>query len=427
MKKVSYITLLKEAIQEYDAKAMDKLGPMTEPILTFKGDGELKTHYDANNLTSSVLERYYFNETKEKLVEMDEDPDAKSEASDKSGSGPEGDAVDPNEIVTGEEADGVEATMKDLEDEILDEDFELGLDEDPNADELIANEEPFDEDGEQDICQADEKPLDEADADVMQNEDLEDVGEGLTGAAVGSVLGAAGGKYLGGTEVGKKIGDIAGTAGGAVVGGGLGHLLQQRTKQATYRPESISLEDTVINKLIQEMEAEDPDGSSEASKKMGDEADAVDPNNIVTGEEAESTKTTMGQLEDEILDEEFDLDEGLVEEDLSVDEGLDIEEDLSVDEGLDIEEDFNLDEEAAIEEDLSLDEDFDLSEGDDADADDKTGEGEDKPLDVDAGGEPEKTSADVKKESFEGRGPIIVSKARELGEAFKIFKDEIDE
>ena len=115
MKKVSYIQLLKEAISEYDAKVMDYKGPMTEPIITFKGDGEMETHKDA----SSILERYYFNENKEKLVEQDDGREKPVDVDE------DGDAEDPNEIVTGEEADDVDETMKDLEDELMEEDLEL--------------------------------------------------------------------------------------------------------------------------------------------------------------------------------------------------------------------------------------------------------------------------------------------------------------
>ena len=444
MKKVSYITLLKEAIQEYDAKAMDKLGPMTEPILTYRGDGELKTHYDPSNLTSSVLERYYFNETKEQLVEMDEE-DFNSQSPASKRNGPEHDAVDPNDIVTGEEADSVVQTMKEFEDEVLDEELDLDeafeLDEDPSADELISGEhKPFDEEGEQDILQASEKPLDDSDAGIIKHEDFDldedfeldedlEVDEGIAGTIIGAGIGSAvGAKYgiKGSTEIGKRLG-------GAAIGGALGHLAQQRTKQAVYRPESISLEDTVINKLIQEMEAEDQDSQSKASKRNGPEHDAVDPNDIVTGEEAEATRTTAKQFKDEVLDEDldeaFDLDEDfdLLEDDEKLE---DKEEKIEKDdkgpekeitkEDFDIDEDFNLDEDKNIDEGLELDEDFDLLEDDEAKDDEKeaTGEGEEKDLDVD-----KKT---LNKEG-EGMGPIRIKKARELDEAFKIFKDEIDE
>lgn len=144
MSKISYIQLLKEAISEYDAKTMDYKGPLSEPILTFGGEGELETHKDA----SSILERYYFNENKDKLVEQDEvGPENPLEFSD------DEDAEDPNEIITGEESDDVDETMEDLEDEILDEaddmdkleeDLELE-DYDPADPDIVAKDEPLED------------------------------------------------------------------------------------------------------------------------------------------------------------------------------------------------------------------------------------------------------------------------------------------
>lgn len=58
-KKISYVKLLKEAIADFDmSKTVDVKGPMLDPILSYKGDGELPTHKDA----ASILERYYFKE-----------------------------------------------------------------------------------------------------------------------------------------------------------------------------------------------------------------------------------------------------------------------------------------------------------------------------------------------------------------------------
>ena len=54
--KVSYVELLKEAISEYDTKSFDYKGPLIAPIISYDGEGELKTQKDA----TSVLERYYF-------------------------------------------------------------------------------------------------------------------------------------------------------------------------------------------------------------------------------------------------------------------------------------------------------------------------------------------------------------------------------
>jgi len=133
-KKVSYIQLLKEAITEFDSKAMDYKGPLTDTILTFDGNGELETCKDA----SSILERYYFNENKEKLIEQDVGPDNPVDIDD------DADAEDPNEIITGEEPDDVDETMEDLEDELMEEDLELE-DYEPGDPDIVAKDEPLPE------------------------------------------------------------------------------------------------------------------------------------------------------------------------------------------------------------------------------------------------------------------------------------------
>jgi len=68
-KVVSYQQLLKEAISEFDtSKNVDVKGPMLDPILSYKGDGELPTYKDA----ASVLERYYYNQKQDRGVEVSE-------------------------------------------------------------------------------------------------------------------------------------------------------------------------------------------------------------------------------------------------------------------------------------------------------------------------------------------------------------------
>jgi len=68
-KRVSYQNLLKTAIAEFDtSKTVDIKGPMLDPILKWDGQGELPIYKDA----ASILERYYFNETTDKGVEVAE-------------------------------------------------------------------------------------------------------------------------------------------------------------------------------------------------------------------------------------------------------------------------------------------------------------------------------------------------------------------
>lgn len=59
MSKKTYMSLLKEAIAEFDTSDnLEVKGPMLDPILSWSGDGELPVYKDA----ASILERYYFNE-----------------------------------------------------------------------------------------------------------------------------------------------------------------------------------------------------------------------------------------------------------------------------------------------------------------------------------------------------------------------------
>jgi hypothetical protein len=68
-KRVSYQNLLKTAIAEFDtSKTVDVKGPMLDPILKWDGDGELPIYKDA----ASILERYYFDESADKGVEVAE-------------------------------------------------------------------------------------------------------------------------------------------------------------------------------------------------------------------------------------------------------------------------------------------------------------------------------------------------------------------
>jgi len=72
-KKVTYTQLLKEALSdnvaEFDTtKTIDTTGPMTKQILSYKGDGELKTNSDA----ASILERYYFKDSDSGVEALEE-------------------------------------------------------------------------------------------------------------------------------------------------------------------------------------------------------------------------------------------------------------------------------------------------------------------------------------------------------------------
>jgi hypothetical protein len=128
-KKVSYMTLLKEAISdaEHDtSKPVDIKGPMLDPILSYSGGGELPTQKDA----ASILERYYFNEDADLGVTVEADEPEKDEkekeekVEEKMAGDVQGDvkglAASDNEVdaVPGKDPG---ATKKDIEDEIKEE------------------------------------------------------------------------------------------------------------------------------------------------------------------------------------------------------------------------------------------------------------------------------------------------------------------
>ena len=72
MAKKEYKQLLKEAIAEFDtSKTVEVKGPMLDPILKYEGGGELPTNKDASGIydAASILERYYFNENRDEMVE----------------------------------------------------------------------------------------------------------------------------------------------------------------------------------------------------------------------------------------------------------------------------------------------------------------------------------------------------------------------
>lgn len=105
VKKPSYVDLLKEqiALREYDIKDFGYKGPMTEPIISYDGEGEMET----NQTITDLLDKYYLKEKKdERIIEQGEGGEA-------------GEEPEQNEIVTGEEPDDIDATMDDFEDEIL--------------------------------------------------------------------------------------------------------------------------------------------------------------------------------------------------------------------------------------------------------------------------------------------------------------------
>jgi len=103
-RKVAYVDLLKEALSEYDTKQFTYKGPLTEPIISYDGDGEMET----NQNMSDLLDKYYLKEkedTRDYIDLLSEDAEEQE--------------PDRNEIVDGEEPDSIDDTLGDFEDEIL--------------------------------------------------------------------------------------------------------------------------------------------------------------------------------------------------------------------------------------------------------------------------------------------------------------------
>lgn len=115
MSKKSYMSLLKEAIAEFDtSKTVDVKGPMLDPILSWRGDGEVPTHKDA----ASILERYYFNEKMDRKVstlESDFENDMGTDLKGKSMDHAEGAGT---EQAGTDDADTMAGIKKDIEEDI---------------------------------------------------------------------------------------------------------------------------------------------------------------------------------------------------------------------------------------------------------------------------------------------------------------------
>jgi len=166
-KKKSYVQLLKEAIAEFDTSdSVQVKGPMLDPILSWRGDGELPTNKDA----ASILERYYFNENEDKPLESDYEND-KGDA--------EGEAMEHAEGTGTEQAgtsdsDTIKGALDDKE-EIIAKEWIEGMIREENED------------------------------DTEEDENNEPVEEGMAGA----VLGGAAGSAVGAPVVGAAAGHLA--------------------------------------------------------------------------------------------------------------------------------------------------------------------------------------------------------------------------
>jgi hypothetical protein len=141
MSKKSYMSLLKEAIAEFDTSDhLDVKGPMLDPILSWEGDGELPIYKDA----ASILERYYFNEDNDKGVEtMDEGELQADYQNDKGSAG--GESMKNAEGTGTEQAgtsdsDTIAGAKKDKEKDIAKEGLQREQDDDDDDDEEVVDE-----------------------------------------------------------------------------------------------------------------------------------------------------------------------------------------------------------------------------------------------------------------------------------------------
>ena len=135
-KKQSYMSLLKEAISEFDTSDnLEVKGPMLDPIISWDGGGEIPTYKDA----ASILERYYFEEEEDRGVNVL--GEAELPASDQNDKGSASGPGMKNAKGTGTEQAGtsdsptVLGSKEEKEEDIAKEgisfdEFELGLEED---------------------------------------------------------------------------------------------------------------------------------------------------------------------------------------------------------------------------------------------------------------------------------------------------------
>ena len=149
-KKDSYMELLKKVVAEYDAGVLDVKGPMLEPIVNYRGDGEMETHKDA----ATILERYYYREQMETPINTV--PEEQK-----------------NEVVTGETPDPVATTAGDMKQDIVEQ--EVTLDE---KDEGGTEAKPSDETGQAAVSDL-EKELTTAESAILEKliAEMEEVSE----------------------------------------------------------------------------------------------------------------------------------------------------------------------------------------------------------------------------------------------------------
>jgi hypothetical protein len=365
-KKQSYMNLLKEAISEFDTSDnLEVKGPMLDPIISWDGGGEIPTYKDA----ASILERYYFNEDKDDGIQTLGEEDAATMAAKRTG----------EPLSKNDENDKGDAAGKGMEHTKGTGTEQAGT---SDSSSILGSK----EEKEEDIAKEDvEIALD--DLETALEEDVDTVQE----------------DEWSGKEVPKNK--------------------KFREEEMTTEGEDTEMENAIIEKLISEMEEDDLE---EADKKImgytGDDvapgmdakdekrARASDTDTQGAGTEQAGTGPDEGQIPDR-----KDVRDKMVKPQVYRGENMTTEAIDGIED--DILEDIE----------MELREEFDKPNGTD-DVDDDDDEDEGKDLDVD-----DEMEADVKEGSAVPGGPSPKktgedweSDEKYYGEAFELFKEEIE-
>jgi hypothetical protein len=368
MAKKTYVQLLKEAIAEFDTSDnVEVKGPMLDPILSWRGDGELPTNKDA----ASILERYYFNEDADKPLDTafeNDKGDASGEAMDHAeGTGTE-------QAGTSEE-DTIKGALDDKEEEIAKESYfflEQDHDEEKESDE--------DEEDEDEETQKKEKEEGTEKHDVKENLFFMEADEPEPSTDEGEGDAAE-------DETQDAVDDAEEAADKTNVG-----------------------ENAIIEKLISELEEEDGVMTyTDDEPKVGwpDEKEADGPMDHAEGSGTEQAGT--GDAEGQIPDRD-DLHDDMVEPKEYTDESFDIQEAITQFQGL-------LEEEEAGEEDEEDEDEEEAGEDDESKKKlnvDKEVAQESAPSGVPGGPGPK------------NRGEDWEDDEAAYSEGFRIFKEEIE-
>ena len=125
MSKKSYMSLLKEAIAEFDTSdTVEVKGPMLDPILSWDGDGELPVYKDA----ASILERYYFNEDSDQDIQTLDEADYENDKGSSAGDSMKNAEGAGTEQAGTSDSDTIAGSKKEKEKDIAKENVELDED-----------------------------------------------------------------------------------------------------------------------------------------------------------------------------------------------------------------------------------------------------------------------------------------------------------